>query len=1195
MNGVGKLAKGIIHIATSTYAFAALVIVSAMTAWGDLTGLTTISDVSELEAMEGDVTLGRGTLRYTGASGTVNKNITIAPSGGNLDATIDVTNENTILTISGNVATQSSNSRFIKKGRGTLRLSGTGAGQRLGYGTDRVSGRTTWDASGYATAGASPFTLVEGRLLVDGAGSTFTLGSSATGVSVIGGLNTGIPASPMLEVSNGASVTIPFESFYLYGNGTEAARQDATIYVHDGGSVTCSSELRFRNFMGNDQGFVIVDGGTFSVNRLYCPNCSASGAPYICVTNRGLFSQTDLKDGYENTGTKLTMDITHFATGMLSRVNLDSVASSIRVREHGVLKSDRSIAGSSGTFLFDGGTWGSRRTLISTWGGTSAKLSVGVNGMSLHTDGIAYLFPVPSAVEGEEASAALSKIGAGTVTLRPRTTLPLTVREGFVSFPDPMPLFAASNGTETVTVKSGAGVIANGEGTWNGKLLTLEDGAKLVFAPRGARNDLENWTVPLGGRRLTDGTVIPADMNANSYVYGAAWANQRLRVDRSFTLAFETSGAGGSASLDRALLYAVFHNSPSGTAAVGAGGDSVGLAGTIKNGFAIGAKFSGNQFTYGANKSSTDKSVIWKADDGSFDVARADVLGSPDAPTSWRVAYDHGASTMALKFRTAKGDEKTYTKSSVNLVSYCGTNEVFFGFVQGIQSGTMGIQIANLREVGEDARGVVQTGGDVTIPAGTEVAAEIHPTEFANGFTAKSLAYGDGSTLAVSTNGGQVASAPYVAFETMAGSGTLVKKGKGSLGFQRPPTSGVPRLRIDEGGLVLRKEPLETLAADEVGGWSFKQNAGGMGYLSSTNIWMKTTGFQVGSGTALANDGVNSRRRVYVAGNWRIHFKAAALARTSAEGLYMTLHDKGSDVSFPSGTDRYVMRWYVYEGYSSAIQRMNTASVGSVLENVDNKSSYAPINFCTALPANGGAGLVDVTIEHDAELKRVRCIMAQGENCVTNDFANQIVAPVSGGGYAYVGFTAYTGSASLKMEVTDFSFEQLNDADPLAASPYVSEVEIGANAGTVTLDSPVADGVFKLADSVTIASGATVRTESCGKAAILDIGTPVCAGDTLALAGDANSTIRVASMPTGVSRITVDGGVFETSGSFGAHGAELSLSGDAKVSALGRVSFRSITVDGVKQSSGVYTAENCSFVRGAGSLSVGLGTIIIVR
>ena len=151
-----------------------------------------------------------------------------------------------------------------------------------------------------------------------------------------------------------------------------------------------------------------------------------------------------------------------------------------------------------------------------------------------------------------------------------------------------------------------------------------------------------------------------------------------------------------------------------------------------------------------------------------------------------------------------------------------------------------------------------------------------------------------------------------------------------------------------------------------------------------------------------------------------------------------------------------------------------------------------------------------------------------------------------------------------------------------------------------------AHGAFDVRDFGAKGDGTTMDTssiqsdidrcgESGGEAATLDIGTPVCAGDTLALAGDSDSTIRVASMPAGVSRITVDGGAFEPFGSFGARGAELALLGDAKVSASGRVSFSSITVDGVKQSSGVYTAENCSFVRGAGSLAVGLGTIIIVR
>ena len=644
----------------------------------------------------------------------------------------------------------------------------------------------------------------------------------------------------------------------------------------------------------------------------------------------------------------------------------------------------------------------------------------------------------------------------------------------------------------------------------------------------------------------------------------------------------------------------MFHNSPNETAANCGGGNSNGLGNTLKNGYAIGVRPDSRAFAYGFGQGteSGDVTIAYKAAGTSFasDVTCADLLGRPEAPTFWRVAYDNEAKTLTMKFKTAKGAEKAYSRTAVDLATYCVTNEVLFGFTASTKTCVYGIQVANLREVGEARRGIIRTGGDVTVPAGAAVAATVSPTEFANGFTAKSLAYGDGSTLDISTAASaEAVPAPYVAFESMGGTGTLVKKGAGNLGFQCPSATGAPNLRLDEGGLVLRKEPLEPLAATMAGGWAFNRSSGGMGYISTTNLWMKTTGFQIGSGTANVNDGVNSRRRVYVAGNWRMRFKAAALARTSADRLYMTLHDQGPDVSLPSGTDRYIMQWYVYEAYPSALQRMNTASVGSALERIDNKSSYAPINFCTALPGNGGAGLVDVTVEHDAALKRVRCIMAQGGNCVTNDFANQIVAPVSGGGYAYVGFTANTGSKTLKMAVTDFTFEQLDGADPLASAPYAASVSIGEDAGTITLDSPMAGGVFKLADSVAVADGATVRAASCGEAATLDIGTPVCAGDTLALACDADSAVRVAAIPAGVSRVTVDGGSFEPSAGMKASKVALDLANGAKVRASGVVTLGSVTVDGVKRKSGLYTASNCGFVTGEGAVSVAPATMIMVR
>ena len=800
--------------------------------------------------------------------------------------------------------------------------------------------------------------------------------------------------------------------------------------------------------------------------------------------------------------------------------------------------------------------------------------------MTLATDGIAYLCVAPVAAEGAEASASITKTGSGTVALPSGTTLPLTVAGGHASFPAPSPLFASDCGTESVTVQPGAGLVANGEGSWNGKAISLADGAKLAFAARGARDDSQNMSVAGNGTKLDDGTAMPIAMTGTGAQSGAVWASQRIRVDRSFALAFETSGVPNDEALSKAGFFAVFHNSPDGTAAYGGSGNSNGLGNSLKNGYAIGVRPDSLAFAYGFGQGTaeSDVSLVYKAAGTSFssDVTCASLLGRPDAPTSWRVAYDNDAKSLTMTFRTADGTEKTYSRTSVDLATYCATNEVLFGFSSSM-TGVVGLQVANLREVGESARGVVRTGGDVSVPAGATVSASVSPTEFANGFTAASLTYGDGSALDIpAASNGVAASAPYVAFDGMSGSGTLVKKGAGHLGFQRPPATGAPNLRLDAGGLVLRKEPLETLLADRAGGWSFSKNTGGMGYLSATNLWAATTGFQLGSGTKTTNETVNSRSRVYVAGNWRMRFKAAALDRTSANRLYMTLHDEGPDSVFPSGTNRYIMQWYVYEGYASSKQRMNTASVGETLAKVDNKSSYAPINFCTAQPANGGDGPVDVTVEHDAALGRVRCILAQGVNCVTNDFENQIVAPVGGSGYAYVGLTANTGSKALKMEITDFSFEQLDGADPLAAAPYAASVAIGAGAGTIALDSPMAGGVFKLADSVTVASGATVRTATIGETATLDIGTPACAGDTLAIAGDENSAVRVAGLPGNVANVTVDGVIFETSAGMTASHVALALSNGAKVRCSGKVSFASITVDGVDVATRTLTGTVCA-------------------
>ena len=546
---------------TAMAAFASSCILLHCAADTTYTGLTEVTDVSTLNGADGNIVLGRGTLKYTGTSGTVAKDIAIAPSGGKLDTTVDVTNGEATLTVSGDVTTQTSNSQFLKKGPGTLRLSGTGTGQRLGYGTSSGSGVPAWDADGYATSGAYPFTLAEGRILIDGSGSTWTLGNgTGTGSAMarIGGMTAGTAASAVLEVANGASVTIPYNYPQLYSNGTTEAPQDATLHIHDGGAVSYGGAFRFVNFRANTGAArVIVDNGRLSISqRVYLSDCAQASDISIILTNRAQMTHSMWNNnGFtEGSSAGLLLDITHSATGKLALVNF-GVNASVKVHDGGVLLSDRSVSTSAGNHLFDGGTWGSRSSTISLWGGSSSAVLVGAGGMALATDGSAYLNVVPSVAEGAEESALLSKVGSGTVALRAGTQIPLTVTEGSVSFPDPAPLFALSYGNEQVTVQPGAGLVANGEGSWNGKAIVLADGARLAFAAQGARNDSANTTVAGAGLKLPDGTAMPVCMNmggVGSEHAGSIWANQRIRVDRSFTLAFETCGVPNSTTMEKA-------------------------------------------------------------------------------------------------------------------------------------------------------------------------------------------------------------------------------------------------------------------------------------------------------------------------------------------------------------------------------------------------------------------------------------------------------------------------------------------------------------------------------------------------------------------------------------------------------------------------------------------------------------------
>jgi len=134
-----------------------------------------------------------------------------------------------------------------------------------------------------------------------------------------------------------------------------------------------------------------------------------------------------------------------------------------------------------------------------------------------------------------------------------------------------------------------------------------------------------------------------------------------------------------------------------------------------------------------------------------------------------------------------------------------------------------------------------------------------------------------------------------------------------------------------------------------------------------------------------------------------------------------------------------------------------------------------------------------------------------------------------------------------------------------------------------------------LAESLAVADGAIVRVSSYDKAATLDLGVPSCAGDTLSINADANSTVRIAALPNVVSKMLVDGGTFELPAGMNASNAKLELLNGAKIRTSGNIAIGRVSVNGALQSQGVYTAGNCAFVEGDGSVRIGRGMVMILR
>ena len=245
-----------------------------------------------------------GTLKYTGASTTIDRNFTLSTGS---SGTFDIANAATNLTISGGAA--ATTGALVKTGAGTLTLTGS----QLYTGTTNVNaGRLVIGGAGTLNNGAYAANMA----MVSGA--TFQMDSTANQV-----LSGSIGGAGNLKKTNTGTLSLTGSNSYTgsswIGGGTVTLGNAAAlgssndVYIYDGGALmanwSTAQTQYFRNLYFGTDGVTAGTGGTLGampgavINTTY-GMFGLTGARTVTVggTSTSTIS-TDLRVGNDATGT----------------------------------------------------------------------------------------------------------------------------------------------------------------------------------------------------------------------------------------------------------------------------------------------------------------------------------------------------------------------------------------------------------------------------------------------------------------------------------------------------------------------------------------------------------------------------------------------------------------------------------------------------------------------------------------------------------------------------------------------------------------------------------------------------------------------------------------------------------------------------------------------------------------------------
>lgn len=432
---------------------------------------------------------------------------------------------------------------------------------------------------------------------------------------------------------------------------------------------------------------------------------------------------------------------------------------------------------------------------------------------------------------------------------------------------------------------------------------------------------------------------------------------------------------------------------------------------------------------------------------------------------------------------------------------------------------------------------------------------------------------------------------PALAFDKVSGATAITKTGDGDLAFLKPDGLATA-VTLADGGLRFAKEPLDTVTVGAGGGWIFS---------GETGVYTATNGIKIGTNVSNNKDSANLRHRVRVTGDWRASFRLWNTIGADGISFYMHNDPRGNNVvgghvqyaGYKGVQNSFAVGWANYTSPDSMTNKMGIAQNS---EAISYSVPMAPV-FIRKSSA------IDVTIVHTAAAKTLDVTMVQDGNEFTYQWTNVDIPGSVKDDYAWLAVGTGGGGVHTFPYYDNFRFEQLDGADTLADGKYLTAIDVTAPTGYVTLDSPVTNGAFNVADGVSVAAGSTLHVVAANEDATLRTGT-LTLGAGAALAGDGAVTIAPDAVAGDFSDLVVDGTVFApseadiTAGTFAKRTVRLSNGAKLHIGAAKFMRVEDVYVDGVRQdAASVYTAANAEWITSTSLGRVGMraGTILILR